>query len=189
MTRALTFAALAALGCAPKPNSTNAATDSTGKPVASSTATISPSQHPTIADSEDTTRVPGPLSGRPVGGVKSQVGKGGSGAKPRATVRSILEDPSSIGTTVRLTGMCSVFGSLAEGTPPVTRSDWQLSQSGVAIYVTGRPPAGCAMGSSPKEVTITARVLQDTLPANPARPRRPRQYLEIVNEAGAIIPR
>jgi hypothetical protein len=38
-------------------------------------------------------------------------------------------------------------------------------------------------------VTITARVLQDTLPANPARPRRPRQYLEIINEAGAIIPR
>jgi len=98
----------------------------------------------------------------------------------RPTVRKILSDRSYVGKLVRLSGTCLEYGHLAEGGPPKTRSDWQLEQGGVAIYVAGPLPPGCLGASSAPTVTVTAMVRQDTISVNSSNPRRARQYLEIV---------
>lgn len=96
------------------------------------------------------------------------------------TVRDLLTKSANVGKTVRIAGLCLGYGALAEGSPPNSRSDWQLAQDDVAIYVVGPLPGGCAPNGPATAVTIKAIVRQDTLPANPVRPKRPRRYLELL---------
>ena len=97
----------------------------------------------------------------------------GAGAPPpsgggptTATVHEILTTPALVGRTVDVTGRCLGYSApfIAKGSPPLTRSDWQLEDQGEAVWVSGALPTGCsatqpAVGRS----TISAVVAQDTL--------------------------
>jgi hypothetical protein len=113
----------------------------------------------------------------PPAGMAEQVPAGGK--EPVRTVRELLASDADVGRTVRVAGRCAGYSTpLAEGAPPLTRSDWQLEDEGVAIYVSGPLPAGCsATGGSQARSTIVAQVAQDTMPAAGDRPAAPRRYL------------
>lgn len=98
-----------------------------------------------------------------------------------ATVSHLLGSSALVGKNVRVTGTCLGYSlpSVAVGSPPRTRSDWQLESEGVAIYVTGPMPGGCSPTTrSDSPITITAQVREDTLAGLGGNPPRPRRYLE-----------
>ena len=98
-------------------------------------------------------------------------------------IRDIIASDRFVGSNVRVTGRCLGYGTLAVGGPPVTRSDWQLEQDGVAIYVSGERPPDCdSTRGATTFVTISARVAQDTLIGLPGQSSRPRRYLERTRE-------
>jgi hypothetical protein len=101
------------------------------------------------------------------------------GKEPVRTVRELLSSDRDVGQLVSVSGQCLGYSKpVAEGMPPRSRSDWQLGDDGVAIYVTGPLPAGCsATGGSTERTTIVARVAQDTMPAMGNREATPRRYL------------
>ncbi|HXE58532.1 MAG TPA: hypothetical protein VNK43_11080, partial [Gemmatimonadales bacterium] len=109
----------------------------------------------------------------------------GSGAVPPdsivpATVRELIQSSRLVGRRVMVTGRCLGYRvpPVAVGAPPRTRSDWQLEDGGIAIYVTGPLPAGCsATAGSPKVDTLVALVSEDTLPSLAGRPAATRRYL------------
>jgi hypothetical protein len=111
---------------------------------------------------------------------------------PLHTVREVLDSSALVGQRIRVAGRCLGYGSnLAEGTPPRTRSDWQLESDGAAIYVVGALPPRCsAMEGEGGEdtVTITAIVAEDTLPAPDGGPGRPRRYLMRIESTGLRVP-
>lgn len=101
--------------------------------------------------------------------------------EPRVTVADILNSSLYNGKTVSVSGICLGYRvpPVAAGGPPRTRSDWQLESEGKAIYVTGPLPSGCsATAGSSSEITISARVQEDTLRALGTNPARSRRYLE-----------
>lgn len=91
-----------------------------------------------------------------------------------ASVREIRASDRLVGQVVRVSGRCvGDSPALVPGGPPRTRSDWQLAVGREAVYVSGEKPAPCRTGEA--EVTITARVAQDTI--HGLGKLVPRQYL------------
>ncbi len=64
------------------------------------------------------------------------------GPPTNATVHELLASNALVGRMVEVTGRCLGYSSptVAQGSPPVTRSDWQLEDGGEAIWVTGPMP-------------------------------------------------
>lgn len=99
---------------------------------------------------------------------------------PVVTVREVLTQPSLTGRTVQVTGRCLGYSTptIAKGSPPRTRSDWQLEDGGEAVWVTGALPEGCtATTPAAGPGTIRASVAQDTLQPLGGGSPQPRQYL------------
>jgi len=101
-------------------------------------------------------------------------------APQKVSVHDVLTRPSLVGKAVEVTGRCLGYSvpTVAKGSPPVTRSDWQLEDQGEAVWVTGSMPDGCT-GTTPAEApsTITALVAQDTMPGLGGQKPVARQYL------------
>jgi hypothetical protein len=95
------------------------------------------------------------------------------------TVAEIAGSSALVGRRVRVQGRCMGYSTpLAVGPPPRTRSDWQLENGGVAIYVVGDFPPGCSPTTGSTEpVTIIGVVTEDTIPARLERPARARRFL------------
>ena len=104
------------------------------------------------------------------------------------SVRELLASSAHVGKTVRVAGRCLGYGKIvAEGTPPLTRSDWQLEDGGLAIYVSGPLPEGCSPTEGSQTVsTIYARVAQDTLRGFGNQEPKARRYLVRVERIGGI---
>lgn len=95
----------------------------------------------------------------------------------RVTVRQVVSMQALAGQTVEVSGRClgNTAPALAYGSRPMSGGGvWQLEQNGVATWVVGEMPSGCASG----EVVITAQVAQDALPRL-SRPRSLQQYLVV----------
>lgn len=103
------------------------------------------------------------------------------------TVPEILRSSEYVGMIVRVEGKCLGYGKIvAVGGPPLTRSDWQLEDGGVAIYVSGPLPEDCSAtkGSTQRSI-IYALVAEDTLRTIGSRPATPRRYLvRLLEEPG-----
>jgi hypothetical protein len=127
-----------------------------------------------------TVRPVDPKSGTLPSGTAATVGAATEKEEVR-TVRELLSSDRDVGRMVRVSGQCLGYGKpVAEGMPPRSRSDWQLEDGGVAIYVTGPLPAGCsATAGATERTTIVARVAQDTMPAMGNREATPRRYLVV----------
>lgn len=91
------------------------------------------------------------------------------------SVASFLDRSLDAGQRVQVTGTCidGFHARGSAGSPPVSRSDWQLSNGTQVVYVVGRMPASCANGA----VTISATVGVDTVTI--IGTRRARRYLVI----------
>jgi hypothetical protein len=100
------------------------------------------------------------------------------------TVRDVLSDPAFAGRAIRISGTCLGYAKpVAEGGPPLTRSDWQLEDGGVAIWVSGPVPDGCSPTEGSKtRSTIAARVAQDTLQAFGGKAPKARRYLIVAGK-------
>jgi hypothetical protein len=84
------------------------------------------------------------------------------------TVGALLGAPPSSGTNIRVSGKCyGLAGTLARGPQPRSRSDWQLGNDTVAVYVTGPSPTECLQAPAPPVVTIRALVQRDTVALSP----------------------
>lgn len=106
---------------------------------------------------------------------------GGSVPTPqKVSVHDVLTTPALTGKAVEVTGRCLGYSvpTVAKGSPPVTRSDWQLEDQGEAVWVNGPLPDGCTM-TTPAEgaSTISAVVAQDTVPGLGGQTPALRQYL------------
>jgi hypothetical protein len=98
----------------------------------------------------------------------------------KATVHEVLANPGLVGHTVKVTGTCLGYSTptIAKGSPPLTRSDWQLADQGEAVWVSGAMPAGCSATEPAKTPsTILARVAQDTLVGLGGGATEARRYL------------
>lgn len=95
---------------------------------------------------------------------------------PAVTVRQVLTMQALAWQTVQVSGRCLANGTpaLAVGSRPYSGRVWQLEDNGVATWVIGEMPKACREGNA----TITARVVQDTLPLF-SPPRTLRQYLMV----------
>jgi len=104
-----------------------------------------------------------------------------AGSDPvKVTVHDVLTDATLVGRAVEVTGTCLGYSTptIAKGSPPLTRSDWQLEDQGEAVWVSGPMPPGCsATEPAVSPSTITARVAQDTLPGLGGQAATVRQYL------------
>ncbi len=100
------------------------------------------------------------------------------GDAPAVSVRTVLTTEALVGQTVVVSGYCipAARPAKAHGTQPVKRSDWQLEEHGVAVWVNGPKPAECSASPTEARSTITAVVAQDTIPAS-GRVRQIRPYL------------
>jgi len=82
------------------------------------------------------------------------------------TVHAVVEAPDSIvGMTLRVQGNCAGWGGPAKGPPPLTRSDWQLTNDTVGLWVSGPLPQGCDPVDPPPELQfeVVAVVAVDTV--------------------------
>jgi hypothetical protein len=98
----------------------------------------------------------------------------------KATVHQVLTDATLVGLRVEVVGTCLGYSSptIAKGSPPLTRSDWQLEDQGEAVWVSGPMPEGCTATEPAQSASaITAYVAQDTLEAFGGAPAEPRRYL------------
>jgi hypothetical protein len=98
----------------------------------------------------------------------------------KVSVHDVLTRPALVGKAVEVTGRCLGYSvpTVAKGSPPVTRSDWQLEDQGEAVWVTGPMPDGCtATTPAPAASTISALVAQDTMPGLGGQKPVARQYL------------
>ena len=140
---------------------------------------------PRVVDSSSA-RIQKPSGTKTVGQTSATKGKlippGLKGPKGGdATVATVLDSPELVGRVVRVTGRCLGYATTQGlGSPPSSRSDWVLQAGGRSVYVVGAFPAGCT-GASPSagDVTIAARVSQDTLAGFGSRPGQPRRYLVV----------
>jgi hypothetical protein len=102
------------------------------------------------------------------------------GPPTKATVHELLASNALVGRMVEVTGRCLGYSSptVAQGSPPVTRSDWQLEDGGEAIWVTGPMPDGCtATEPATEPSSIQATVAQDELPDLGGYGKTQRRYL------------
>ena len=104
---------------------------------------------------------------------------GAQAAREPLTVREVLAPTVRVGDRVRVTGQCRGYSARSTlGTPPVSRSDWELAGDGAAVWVNGALPDGCSVSEgSEAPTTIDARVAEDTLRALGPRGATPRRYL------------
>lgn len=121
------------------------------------------------------------LSALVVGALACHPANGGSVPAPqKVSVHDVLTTPTLTGKAVEVTGRCLGYSvpTVAKGSPPVTRSDWQLEDQGEAVWVNGPLPDGCT-ATTPAESasTISAVVAQDTLPGLGGQQPMVRQYL------------
>lgn len=95
------------------------------------------------------------------------------------TVAQVLNSPALVGWRVKVTGRCLGYGTpKAVGTPPLTRSDWQMEDGAAAIWVSGPLPPGCSVTEgSTTSSTIQAVVYQDTISMKSAPEVKTRRYL------------
>jgi hypothetical protein len=89
------------------------------------------------------------------------------GELPAVSVGTVLTTQALVGHTVVVSGYCipEATPAMAHGTQPVRSNDWQLTEGGAAVWVSGPKPAGCAESAKDERSTITAVVAQDTIPA------------------------
>ena len=102
------------------------------------------------------------------------------GPPTTATVHELLASDALVGRVVEVTGRCLGYSSptVAKGSPPVTRSDWQLEDGGEAIWVSGPLPEGCtATEPAANPSMIQAKVAQDELPDLGGYGKTRRRYL------------
>lgn len=108
---------------------------------------------------------------------------GGSVPAPgKVSVHDVLTTPSLVGKAVDVTGRCLGYSvpTVAKGSPPVTRSDWQLEDQGEAVWVSGPMPRGCSPTAPAESAsTISALVAQDTMTALGGAQPVLRQYLVV----------
>ena len=89
----------------------------------------------------------------------------------------LMEAGDLIGKTVRVVGTCAGYGVAGAGPPPKSRSDWVLRAGDRLIYVVGAFPPACGPQGGEVEVSIIARVAEDTLPSFAGRSGQTRRYL------------
>ncbi len=100
-------------------------------------------------------------------------------APPLVPLAVIVAGDVEVGGSVRVEGVCIGYSRVqAVGPQPRTRSDWQLVDDSVAVWVVGSYPQGCS-GTVPSRSAgiYTMTVAMDTLPALGGAPARPRVYL------------
>jgi hypothetical protein len=92
-------------------------------------------------------------------------------ASESLTVASFLSRPLSAGQRVQITGTCldQFHASPSAGLPPVSRSDWQLTNGSQMVYVVGRMPTSCVPGPAAISAIVT---IDTTLIGGQRRPRR-----------------
>lgn len=97
------------------------------------------------------------------GGELVNAGQDPSSDTVDATIAEIVASPDLLGRKVRVTGRCLDVPYLRPiGPPPRTRRDWQITDGGGAIYVTGSFPGRC---SANEPLTIVAKVAEVTRPS------------------------
>jgi hypothetical protein len=117
-----------------------------------------------------------PVSTGPrLGTIPEKARRADSSASESLTVSSFFDRSLEAGQRIQITGTCldQFHVKAGAGTPPVSRSDWQLTNGTQAVYVVGRMPASCVPGPA----TISAIVAIDTTPIGGQR--RPRRFLTI----------
>ncbi|MHB1192812.1 MAG: hypothetical protein ACYC6F_07170 [Longimicrobiales bacterium] len=103
----------------------------------------------------------------------------GSDTPSMVPLAAIVAGDVEVGRSVRVEGVCIGYSRVqAVGPQPRTRSDWQLVDDSVAVWVAGSYPQGCS-GTVPSGSAgiYTMKVAMDTLPALGGAPARPRVYL------------
>jgi hypothetical protein len=105
-----------------------------------------------------------PAPRRPDRGRVSVPGPGPRSLRVSELIRSA---DTLVGEVVEVRGACAGWGGPAPGPPPLTRSDWQLQEDSVAVWVSGPLPRGCdpVNPSLARVYEIRARVACDTLTA------------------------
>ena len=96
------------------------------------------------------------------------------------TLGELLDSADSlVGKTVRVLGACAGWSGPAGGPPPLSRSDWQLQDDRVGIWVSGPLPQGCDPVNPPAEeiFEILASVAVDTVSAPGVGQGRVRYFL------------
>ena len=122
--------------------------------------------------------VPGPVPSPPTQAVAPVVGGQDEAA---LSVGTLLEARPVTGARVRVTGLCyGLAGFLAAGPAPFSRSDWQLGDGAVAVFVVGPLPTNCVQTATPPLVTVQAIVLRDSAAVRIGGPLLERIYLRIV---------
>lgn len=84
------------------------------------------------------------------------------------SVREILNGTQGIGVAVDVRGRCvRLDEKLAFGSPPRTRSDWQLrdeEETNTAIWISGSRPRDCGYDQgSTAAVTVRAQIVEDSV--------------------------
>ena len=92
------------------------------------------------------------------------------------SIRELVNGAVQVGKIVRTRGQCIGYATpVAEGSPPRTRSDWQLEDGGIAVWVVGAFPPGCTgAGGDGTFITVSGLVAEDTVVVlnGPAHVRR-----------------
>lgn len=100
--------------------------------------------------------------------------------KPKTllSVAEVLDNPPRTGTVVSVRGTCLRRGAgLAQGGPPLTRSDWELGTADRAIWISGPRPVDCPVGTGATGPSLVRGLVQvDTLRMLDGT-ERPRVYL------------
>jgi hypothetical protein len=83
------------------------------------------------------------------------------------SIRELVNGAVQVGKVVRTHGQCIGYSKpVAQGPPPRTRSDWQLEDGGIAIWVVGAFPPGCTgAGGDGTRITVSGSVAEDTVVA------------------------
>jgi hypothetical protein len=101
-----------------------------------------------------------------------------SSSDTMSSLRDIVTSGALVGRRVRVTGRCAAPARAhLLGLPSRVQATWQLEADGVAVFVTGPRPPECSVPNEMAEVTISALVAEDTLPAIGDLPPSPRRYL------------
>ena len=93
----------------------------------------------------------------------------------RPTIARVAAGKIPVGQTVLLTGKCldKLNVRLDAGPPPVSRSDWQLSDGTSVVFVVGSMPVSCASGAT----EISGTVAMDSIVTS--RGSSPRWFVSI----------
>jgi len=81
-------------------------------------------------------------------------------------LRVVRDSAAFVGRTITVRGRCLEISAIrAQGPPPRARSDWQIDDGDVALFVVGPRPADCPVAEGSRaNLMVTARVAEDTVP-------------------------